>query len=806
MSDTEKEVQRTVTLESSFNYASWRLSIANHLLGKDLLKYVSAPVDLQSKADAKEVKNAGKAFLALLKSLSNIVTASLPSDLKDPFSPTPVALWKHLEATYSAQNGARTAALLQEVWGKVIPEGENPASHIGRINSCYAEILQGKIDHDTMLAFAMIQALPKSFATIKQALWLRTPLKSADVAAAVQAEWSRRSSGEENVALKARLQQAGKGFQPKPRDGSKYCDLHKTTGHSNDQCYLQGAPRPANNNNNNNNNKPRFPAPKANVATAPPVATAENHISSLSIDDSDSDSVKSYIAHANSVANNNNSTYIVDSGAIHHMVVNSTLLHDVKPIATQWIVVGNGEKVPASSMGTLKLGKAVFTNVLVAPGLDRNLISVGASTNKWEFDKQSATLVDSNNIAILTAQRSSGLYVIKASEIAIAMSASADNPSYSALCDWHERLGHVNVRRVMMMGRDGRIDGLSQVSAKEVNEFECAFCIRGKGKRLPSPRSDVCSSTPLALVHIDLWGPATTTSTGGSRYFLTCYDDFTHRIDLSFLKLKSEAFVAMTNYIAKVERQLACKVKMIRSDNGGEFTSKQWENYMVANGMVHVKVAPDAHAQNGRVERVHLTILDDVRTLLLQSGLSPSYGRKQRHIRVIFATIHLQITRKHPSTCGIIREQLLNICNRLVARFITENTTKSVHCNLDTKKGVYLVMFQILILAEYWILKQRELLQVGTLYMLRIRVLQQNYKNCNCNKLQHLQRLKLQKCVLQRLMWMMRGNKRFCNKIYNNRFCNNKMYNNRYCNNLCIININLNHGRIDYVLARLLNL
>jgi hypothetical protein len=167
------------------------------------------------------------------------------------------------------------------------------------------------------------------------------------------------------------------------------------------------------------------------------------------------------------------------------------------------------------------------------------------------------------------------LYIIKASEIAIAMSATADQPSYSALRDWHERLGHVNVRRVMMMGQDGRIDGSSQVSAREVNELECAFCIRGKGKRLPSPRSNVRSTTPLAFVHIDLWGPATTTSTGSSRYFLTCYDDYTHRIDLSFLKLKSDAFVAMTNCIAKVERQLDCKVKMIRSDNGGEFTSKQ---------------------------------------------------------------------------------------------------------------------------------------------------------------------------------------------------------------------------------------
>lgn len=34
---------------------------------------------------------------------------------------------------------------------------------------------------------------------------------------------------------------------------------------------------------------------------------------------------------------------------------------------------------------------------------------------------------------------------------------------------------------------------------------------------------------------------------------------------------------------------------------------------------------PDAHAQNGRVERAHLTILNGVRTLLVEAGLSASF-------------------------------------------------------------------------------------------------------------------------------------------------------------------------------------
>jgi hypothetical protein len=38
-----------------------------------------------------------------------------------------------------------------------------------------------------------------------------------------------------------------------------------------------------------------------------------------------------------------------------------------------------------------------------------------------------------------------------------------------------------------------------------------------------------------------------------------------------------------------------------------------------------LRVPPDVHTQNGRVERVHLTILNDVRTVLLLSGLPTKY-------------------------------------------------------------------------------------------------------------------------------------------------------------------------------------
>jgi transposase InsO family protein len=148
----------------------------------------------------------------------------------------------------------------------------------------------------------------------------------------------------------------------------------------------------------------------------------------------------------------------------------------------------------------------------------------------------------------------------------------------------------------------------------------------GKGTRLPSPPAeDVRATKPGELIHIDLWGPATVNSIGGARYFLTCYDDYSRKVNLSFLKQKSDAFSAIKSYIALVERQLGTKVKTLRSDNGGEFTSKEWDSYTRQLGIQHIRVPPDAHAQNGRVERVHLTILNLVRTYLIDTGLPQSF-------------------------------------------------------------------------------------------------------------------------------------------------------------------------------------
>ena len=51
----------------------------------------------------------------------------------------------------------------------------------------------------------------------------------------------------------------------------------------------------------------------------------------------------------------------------------------------------------------------------------------------------------------------------------------------------------------------------------------------------------------------------------------------------------------MQAHISKVETQLNVRIKCVRSDNGGELNSGTWKQFMLAKGIEHIKVPPDAH-------------------------------------------------------------------------------------------------------------------------------------------------------------------------------------------------------------------
>jgi transposase InsO family protein len=77
-------------------------------------------------------------------------------------------------------------------------------------------------------------------------------------------------------------------------------------------------------------------------------------------------------------------------------------------------------------------------------------------------------------------------------------------------------------------------------------------------------------------VHTSLDAPTTTKGLKGERYFILLVDDYTRMITVFFLKNKLEAFENFKIYKEMVENEMDSRIKCLRSDNGGEYTSKEF--------------------------------------------------------------------------------------------------------------------------------------------------------------------------------------------------------------------------------------
>jgi len=78
----------------------------------------------------------------------------------------------------------------------------------------------------------------------------------------------------------------------------------------------------------------------------------------------------------------------------------------------------------------------------------------------------------------------------------------------------------------------------------------------------------------LELVHIDVFGPVTVPSLSGSLYYVSFIDDFSRKTWIYFLRKKSEVFEKFKEFKALVENQTDKKIKVLRTDNDGEFCGK----------------------------------------------------------------------------------------------------------------------------------------------------------------------------------------------------------------------------------------
>lgn len=114
-------------------------------------------------------------------------------------------------------------------------------------------------------------------------------------------------------------------------------------------------------------------------------------------------------------------------------------------------------------------------------------------------------------------------------------------------------------------------------------------------------------------------------SHGGAEYFVTFIDDHSWYAWVYPLKKKDQVFEQFVKWKTQVEKSSGRKLKKLRSDNGGEYTSTVFENYLKSDGIQHEKTIPKTPQQNGVAERLNRTLVEMSRSMLLDAKLPTKY-------------------------------------------------------------------------------------------------------------------------------------------------------------------------------------
>ncbi|PKU71363.1 Retrovirus-related Pol polyprotein from transposon TNT 1-94 [Dendrobium catenatum] len=324
--------------------------------------------------------------------------------------------------------------------------------------------------------------------------------------------------------------------------------------------------------------------------------------------------------------NNNVSDWYIDSGASSHMTNKfDNLANAHEYLGQDSVTIGDGRSIQIAHSGTGILptptSTLLLSRLLHVPSLSYNLLSI----SKLVQDNPISITFDANGfvfkdrmtgLPILKGPCKEGLYTVTDQLKPHPKALSADATTQP---DWHLRLGHPHQQILRLISHSNPTLNIS------FSKSFCNLCASCKGHKLTFDNSLSKTTAPLDLIHSDVWGPSPVSSIQGFKYYVIFVDDYSRFIWFFPLMFKSDVTRIFIQFVSLIERQTNRKLKVIRTDCGGEFLNHQFKNFTRKAGIIHQTSCPYTPEQNGIAERKHRHIITTARTLLHTAGLPLSY-------------------------------------------------------------------------------------------------------------------------------------------------------------------------------------
>jgi hypothetical protein len=174
----------------------------------------------------------------------------------------------------------------------------------------------------------------------------------------------------------------------------------------------------------------------------------------------------------------------------------------------------------------------------------------------------------------------------------------------------HKSLGHVSYRRIR-----------SKIGIPIKAPETCKSCAVVKITKASFKHRSSNATKPFEEIHLDLIGPISPMSYKKNKYILTIVDSHTRYCSAIPISSKSDVFATLSFAIDVEAKRFGYYPSVIHSDRGTEFANSQLESFCSKN-IIRQRFS-DAYTpqQNGLAERFNRTILESLKTILLDSGL-----------------------------------------------------------------------------------------------------------------------------------------------------------------------------------------
>ena len=155
----------------------------------------------------------------------------------------------------------------------------------------------------------------------------------------------------------------------------------------------------------------------------------------------------------------------------------------------------------------------------------------------------------------------------------------------------------------------------------------------GKQASKPVPNEiQTKAQKALELVYSDILGPFEVAGLNGSKYAVTFIDEYTKYSVVKYMSNKSQVLYKFKEYVAE-----AGTSQRLRTDNGAEYTAKQFKDYCRVSKIEQEFTVPETPQQNGVAERFNRTLVEMGRCLLIQAKLPKSYW-----VRALATSVHIR--------------------------------------------------------------------------------------------------------------------------------------------------------------------